>query len=595
MLSHIFAAGEAPVVRVEVPDLDVPTVAVQFSVPVNISNALGLRGAEIHLSYDTTLLDADESSVQAGSIWAGDGAEVVANVDDASGTIVAWVFSAEELGAGAGSLLNVAFRTTGAVAPGQTTPLNLTFVRLNEDLIGVDPEPQPGADETDGLVRFFGQPGITISDVTLPEGNTGTTPFEFLVQLSGTSPLEIRVNYATQDGTATVADNDYQPTSGTLVFAPGETAKTIVVLVNGDTKFEPDETFFVALTDPVNAALDRTTATGTILNDDPPPVTGVGVLGGFVFADTNNNALPDAGEGVPGVKIQLIGTGGAVVAEAWTDQHGWYEFRDVAPGQYQVVQRQPASMIDGGNNEIAVQLTADGSRRDLHFREIGLRPQFVYTRLLAASTQPPGSAAWNQVVSQIEHDAQVQAGNIQDPAPPPVAAQIERQGSQVVVRGSNSGSVFRFQAGATTHTVTLNGDTQQFPAAEVTSFRFEGGLGNDTAELVGVGSQDQVDLAPKSATLQGDGYVVSVSGSEEISVRSTGPGDEVRIVDSPANDMLRAEPSSANLQNFAYTQRIAGFRRIVATSQAGGQDQLLRANELDYVLEHTGSWLLGSL
>ncbi|MCL4201430.1 MAG: hypothetical protein KJ000_02975 [Pirellulaceae bacterium] len=486
VLSHILAAGEAPVVTVEIPELDVPTVAVQFTAPVNISDGLGLRGAEIHLSYDTTLLDADDSSIQAGSIWGASGVEVVANVDDASGTIVAWVFRADELDAGAGSLLNITFRTAATVAPGQTTALDLTFVRLNEDLIVVDPEPQPGADETDGLVRFFSE-------------------------------------------------------------------------------------------------------------DVPPPGSEFGLLAGVVFADTNNNTQPDVGEGVPGVKIQLIGNAGSVVAESWTDQHGWYEFRDVAPGQYQVVQRQPASMIDGGDNEIAVQVTANGAQRDLHFREVGLRPQFVYTRLLAASTQPPGSAAWNQTVSQIEANAQVQAGNVQDAAPPQVSAQIERQGSHVVARGSNSSNDFRFQAGVTTHIVTLNGETQEFPTAEVTSIRFEGGLGSDTVELVGVGSQDQVDLTPKSATLQGDGYVVSVSGSEEISVRSTGLGDEVRIVDSPASDVLRAEPSSATLQNFAYTQRIAGFRRIVATSQTGGQNQLLRANELDYVLEHTGSWLMGSL
>jgi hypothetical protein len=50
-------------------------------------------------------------------------------------------------------------------------------------------------------------------------------------------------------------DNDYQPVSGTLTFAAGETQKTIVVKVNGDTLLEEDEVFLVKLTNPTNAEI----------------------------------------------------------------------------------------------------------------------------------------------------------------------------------------------------------------------------------------------------------------------------------------------------------------------------------------------------
>ena len=53
--------------------------------------------------------------------------------------------------------------------------------------------------------------------------------------------MSASVDYATADGTATVADNDYQANSGTLNFAASETTKQITVLVNGDTTFETDE------------------------------------------------------------------------------------------------------------------------------------------------------------------------------------------------------------------------------------------------------------------------------------------------------------------------------------------------------------------
>ncbi|PYS47257.1 MAG: hypothetical protein DMF68_16520 [Acidobacteria bacterium] len=115
------------------------------------------------------------------------------------------------------------------------------------------------------------QAGLSINDVSLPEGNSGTTPFTFTIKLSQASNLLVKVDYATADGTAT-AGSDYQATSGTLVFNPGDTTRTITVLVNGDTSNEPDETFFINLANPQNATLAGAQATGTIQNDDAPGI-----------------------------------------------------------------------------------------------------------------------------------------------------------------------------------------------------------------------------------------------------------------------------------------------------------------------------------
>ena len=113
------------------------------------------------------------------------------------------------------------------------------------------------------------QPSMSINNVSQAEGNSGTTSFTFNVTLSAASGQTISVNYTTADGSAT-AGSDYQPTSGSLNFAPGETSKPITVLVNGDTQNEPNETFFVSLSNNVNAIFSKAVATGTILNDDSP-------------------------------------------------------------------------------------------------------------------------------------------------------------------------------------------------------------------------------------------------------------------------------------------------------------------------------------
>ncbi|TRU54757.1 MAG: calcium-binding protein, partial [Microcystis aeruginosa Ma_QC_Ch_20071001_S25] len=114
---------------------------------------------------------------------------------------------------------------------------------------------------------------IFISDVTITEGNSGTTNAVFTVTLSNAVDTAVTLNYATADGTATTADNDYTALSLTpLTFNAGETSKTITVAVNGDTKVESNETFFVNLSS-LNANGRNVTITdnqgqGTITNDD---------------------------------------------------------------------------------------------------------------------------------------------------------------------------------------------------------------------------------------------------------------------------------------------------------------------------------------
>ncbi len=76
------------------------------------------------------------------------------------------------------------------------------------------------------------------------------------------------VQFATANGTATTGDNDYQSTSGTLTFTPGQTSKTVTVKVVGDTKVESNETFFVNLSNAVNATIADNQGVGTINNDD---------------------------------------------------------------------------------------------------------------------------------------------------------------------------------------------------------------------------------------------------------------------------------------------------------------------------------------
>ena len=127
------------------------------------------------------------------------------------------------------------------------------------------------ADGTGTITNDDAQPSFAINDVTGNEGNSGTTNFVFTVSKTGTTALSATVDFATANGTAMLADSDYQANSGTLSFAASETTKTITVLVNGDNKFETNETFNVILSNETNATISDNQGVGTITNDDAQP------------------------------------------------------------------------------------------------------------------------------------------------------------------------------------------------------------------------------------------------------------------------------------------------------------------------------------
>ncbi len=107
---------------------------------------------------------------------------------------------------------------------------------------------------------------LTITDVTLTEGNAGTTSAVFTVKLSAASANVVTVKYATANGTA-LSTSDYTARAlTTLTFTPGQTTKTVAVTVKGDTLKEPDETFFVNLSGAVNATILDAQGKCTILN-----------------------------------------------------------------------------------------------------------------------------------------------------------------------------------------------------------------------------------------------------------------------------------------------------------------------------------------
>ncbi len=153
-----------------------------------------------------------------------------------------------------GTLYNFRFDSD---RPPQTTSATVGFFKTGAPMLTSVQAPEQGPP----------LPTISINDVAITEGNTGTKLATFNVSLSASSTDTVTVQYATSDGTASSL-SDYVSAAGPVTFSPGDVSENVSITLNGDTVEEFNETFFVNLTNPTNATISDAQGLGTINNDD---------------------------------------------------------------------------------------------------------------------------------------------------------------------------------------------------------------------------------------------------------------------------------------------------------------------------------------
>jgi serine protease len=127
--------------------------------------------------------------------------------------------------------------------------------------------------EAIGTILNDDGPTVSIADVAMAEGNSGTQAMTFTVALSKVSASPVTFNVATVNGTA-IAGNDYVGIAPTAQSIPaGQLTKTFTVTISGDTTLEPNETFKVNLGNVSGATVFDGQAIGTLLNDEGPTLS----------------------------------------------------------------------------------------------------------------------------------------------------------------------------------------------------------------------------------------------------------------------------------------------------------------------------------
>ena len=150
--------------------------------------------------------------------------------------------------------------------------------------------------------------GISVSDVSAPEPNINhlqRQEIEFGVSLNQADTGTVRVNYSTHDGTAT-AGLDYESASGTVTFRPGQTRKTVTVVVLADAHDDPGETFTLRLSNPSGAYIGDGEGTATLTNSGPMPGAWLSRFG-RVASDHVIEAVGERWQGAPQAPHLRIG------------------------------------------------------------------------------------------------------------------------------------------------------------------------------------------------------------------------------------------------------------------------------------------------
>ena len=190
---------------------------------------------------------------------------------------------------------------------------------------------------------FGGGPSISINDVTLTEGNSGIQTATFTVTASTSSHSGITFDIATQDNSATTADDDYEGKALTAQFiSAGNTTYSFAVDVNSDLTFEPNESFFVNVTNVTGATLVDGQGVGNITNDDCPTVVGDIVIsqiyggGGNAGATFTHDFIELFNQGA--TTVNLSGWSVQYASAAGTTWQVTSLSGSIAPGGYYLIQ-----------------------------------------------------------------------------------------------------------------------------------------------------------------------------------------------------------------------------------------------------------------
>lgn len=220
------------------------------TVTVTIADANTNTAPEVSAGVDQTVNEND-TVILTGS------------ASDTDGSIASYFWS---------SLTNVDFSISNSseATATFTAPLVSSQQTLIFKLLVTDNEGLTQADTVNVTVNPVPRT-LSIDDVTVTEGDSGSQNAIFTVSLNMAAAQSASVEYTTSSNGNITPDIDYIPVSSTVSIDAGASSTSLSITVYGDTQDEPEETFTIILSNAFNATISDGSGIGTIIDDDPEP------------------------------------------------------------------------------------------------------------------------------------------------------------------------------------------------------------------------------------------------------------------------------------------------------------------------------------
>ncbi len=261
------------------------TFSVSLSSVTGASVADGTAVGTI-INDDFALLSVDDVSIAEGQDGSTQTMTFTVRLSVPSAVDVSYDVATVDSSAESGSDF-VAKQLTGQIIPAGSTSKTFTVTIIGDNVVEPDEalqlyvynilgSPTSQANPIGWILNDDGantNPQLSISDVSISEGDNGTKLANFTVQLSAATGVTVGYEIRTIDGTASSETDFIASHQVAQRIAAGQTSKTYSVAINGDTTVEPDETFQVNVSNIISATAGNLQAIGTIVNDDVPPVT----------------------------------------------------------------------------------------------------------------------------------------------------------------------------------------------------------------------------------------------------------------------------------------------------------------------------------
>jgi len=234
--------------------------------PVSVTHDEGNSGATLY-TFTVTRTGGSTGTLDfSGTIGAG-----TTDAADFTGGVLPTTFSGSIAAGQASATVTVSVNGDAVIEANESFQLTLTNVSNSDGTVTASIGANASAT---GNITNDDTPVLSIDNVSMTEGDSGTVTYTFTVSLDRAAPTGgVTFDIATADSSATTADGDYVGRTLTgQTIAAGLTSYTFDVTVNGDAAVEPDELFLVNVTNVVNATIGDGQGTGTILNNDQPPI-----------------------------------------------------------------------------------------------------------------------------------------------------------------------------------------------------------------------------------------------------------------------------------------------------------------------------------